>query len=182
MALAALHYAIFTFNLVEAANTLIRDGLIICGTKTRPKKEKCKPIQCMKCRRWGHFATECPATMDTCGTCREEHRTSHCSNREKKNCVSCGVNTHMSWDRNCPEFVRRCAILDERNPQNTTVCHIIPQSMTGPSPSGWTEFHSKKGSQENTWSTKYHMPTRKGQSLGGFMLGKVTTKIRTKSH
>ena len=111
-------YAIFSLASADVANTLIRDGLIICGTKTRPKKQKREPIQCMKCRLWGHFATECQAEADTCGTCGEAHRTNHCTNREKRHCVSCGGSTHASWDRNCPEFIRRCAIFDERNPQN----------------------------------------------------------------
>ena len=111
-------YAIFSLASIDVANTLIRDGMIICGTKTRPKKQKREPIQCMKCRLWGHFATECQAEANTCGTCGEAHRTNHCTNKEKRHCVSCGGNTHASWDRNCPEFIRRCTIFDERNPQN----------------------------------------------------------------
>jgi hypothetical protein len=111
-------YAIFTIASVDAANTLIRDGMYICGTKTRPKKQKREPIQCMKCRRWGHFATECLADTDTCGTCREDHRTNTCNNRDKRHCISCEVNLHASWDRNCPEFLKRCEMFDEHNPQN----------------------------------------------------------------
>jgi hypothetical protein len=111
-------YAIFSFSSVDAANNAIRDGIIVCGMKIRPKKQKQEPIQCMKCRLWGHFATECTAEVDTCGACGEAHRTKHCRNRDKWHCASCGPNTHASWDRSCPEFIRRCAILDERNPQN----------------------------------------------------------------
>ena len=111
-------YAIFSFTSVDAANTLIRDGIIVCGTRMRPKKQKREPVQCMKCRLWGHFASECMAEADTCGTCSEGHRTNQCKNKDKMHCASCRPNTHASWDRNCPEFIRRCAILDERNPQN----------------------------------------------------------------
>ena len=54
-------YMIVTVASAETANILIRDGLIICGTRVRPTKQKAEPIQCMKCRNWRHFAGECPA-------------------------------------------------------------------------------------------------------------------------
>jgi len=103
---------------MDSANTLIRDGLVICGMKVRPTKQKHEPMQCMKCRRWGHLAAECPSEKDTCGNCGEEHRTDTCKNRNKPFCVACKENTHASWSRDCPEFIRRCMIYDERRPEN----------------------------------------------------------------
>jgi hypothetical protein len=44
-------YAIFSIASAASANTLIRDGLNICGTKVRPTKLKQEPVQCMKCRK-----------------------------------------------------------------------------------------------------------------------------------
>jgi hypothetical protein len=111
-------YAIISTSSTETANLLIRDGLKIIRMKVRPSKQKQEPSQCMKCRRWGHFASECLAGSDTCGTCGQEHCTSSCQSREKLYCVSCKANTHASWDRACPEFTRRCAIMDGRNPEN----------------------------------------------------------------
>ena len=111
-------YAIFSFRTPSSANTIIRDGLNICSTKVRPKKQKKEPIQCLKCRRWGHFVAECKADTDVCGNCGEAHRTNACGNKGKVFCVSCGVDTHPSQDRNCPELIRRGAIYDERNPEN----------------------------------------------------------------
>ena len=58
------------------------------------------------------------ASSDTCGTCGEEHRTSECGNKEKTYCVSCKSNTHTSWDRECPEFRRRCDQFDKNYPEN----------------------------------------------------------------
>jgi hypothetical protein len=72
----------------------------------------------MKCRNWGHFAKECHAQTDTCGTCGENHHTKSCTSSGKTYCVSCKDNSHASWDRKCPEFTRRRAIHDERNPEN----------------------------------------------------------------
>jgi len=111
-------YAIMTLSSVDSANRLIRDGMNICNARVRPTKQKREPVQCMKCRKWGHYVCECPADTDTCGTCGEPHRTNTCPNKEKIFCVSCGDKSHTSWDRTCPEFSRRCAIQDERNPEN----------------------------------------------------------------
>jgi hypothetical protein len=111
-------YALLTISSVDSANRLIRDGLNIGKTRVRPTKQKQEPVQCMKCRRWGHFANECQAEKDTCGTCGEAHRTSACTNTGKTSCVACKVDSHASWSRMCPEFNRRCAIYDERNPEN----------------------------------------------------------------
>ena len=111
-------YAILTLSLADCANLLIRDGLLICGTKVWPKKQKIEPIQCMKCRNWGHFASACPSQTNVCSTCSESHRTTTCHNRGKLRCVSCNCDLHASWSRDCPEFNHRCSIYDERNPEN----------------------------------------------------------------
>jgi len=111
-------FAILTVSSVDTANKLIKDGIAICSNIIRPTKQKQEPVQCMKCRRWGHFAANCPDAEDTCGTCGGKHRTSNCDRKDKLHCVSCGDNSHASWDRACPEFIKRCALLDERNPLN----------------------------------------------------------------
>ena len=111
-------YAIITLFSVDSANTLIRDRLVICGTKIRPVKQKFEPIQCIKCRGWGHLAAECPSEKDICGNCGEEHRTNACKNRNKPHCVACKESTHASWSRDCPKFIRRCMIYNKRNLEN----------------------------------------------------------------
>ena len=123
-------FAILSVASVDAANKLIKDGVVICGGLIRPSKQKQEPVQCMKCRRWGHFAAHCLEVDDTCGTCGANHRTNNCENKEKHHCVSCGDNTHASWDRACPEFNRRCAILDERNPDNSMPFFPTEQEWT----------------------------------------------------
>jgi len=111
-------YAIITLSSVNTTNTLIRDGFYICSIKVRPTKQKQEPIQCMKCREWGHFASECLSAKDVCGNCGEEHCTNGCKNKNKLYCVACDEDMHTSWSRACPEFNRRCQILDRRNPEN----------------------------------------------------------------
>ena len=66
-------YAVLMVTSVDTANELIRDSIGICNSFSRPTKQKQEPIQCMKCRRWGHFADKCPESKDTCGTCRDKH-------------------------------------------------------------------------------------------------------------
>jgi len=112
-------YTIITLISVDSANILIRDGLVICGTKVRPTKQKHKPMQCMKCRKWGHLAAECPSDKDVCSNCREEHHTSTCRKRSQPYCIACKENTHASWSRNCLEFIRRCMVYNERNLENS---------------------------------------------------------------
>jgi hypothetical protein len=115
-------HAAFLMRTAKDANKCITDGLKICNAKVYPSKLKQEPTQCMKCRRWGHFATDCTQNRDTCGTCGTcggEHRTNICNNRDRRYCVSCNEHTHASWDRKCPEFAKRCSWYDEKHPDNT---------------------------------------------------------------
>jgi len=111
-------FAILTVTSAEHANILIRDGLNICEARVRPTKQKVEPVQCMKCRNWGHFAGDCLASEDTCSTCRGKHCTNTCQNRRTLWCITCKSADHASWDRNCPKFSRCCYKMDKRNPKN----------------------------------------------------------------
>ena len=82
-------HAIFAFKDATNANKCIRDGIQVCSLRVRPNRLKHEPMQCMKCRRWGHFAHSCTAEMDTCGTCRGKHKTKDCMTRDRMFCVSC---------------------------------------------------------------------------------------------
>ena len=123
-------YAILVIASVDIANKVIKDGLGICGSLIRPTKQKQEPIQCMKCRRWGHFADKCLGSEDICGTCGGKHRTNVCSNSGKRHCVSCDADSHASWDRSCPEFIRRCEAMDQKNPVNSMPFFPAEQDWT----------------------------------------------------
>jgi len=111
-------YTILSLFSVDATNDLIRDGIIVCGAKVRLKKQKQEPMQCMRCRRWGHLVAECKSDVDICSRCGDNHCTNACTNKDKLYCVNCEDSSHPSWSRECPEFNRRCLISDERNPEN----------------------------------------------------------------
>ena len=111
-------YMIISLSTADSANLIIRDGMNICNARVRPMKQKAEPVQCMKCRKWGHSASDCQADKDTCGTCGDSHHTNACANKGNVYCISCHDKSHASWDRACPEFNRQCTIQDERNPEN----------------------------------------------------------------
>ena len=123
-------HAIFTITSVSVANILLKDGIYINNARTFPKKLKYEPKQCMKCRKWGHFAASCRAETDTCGTCGGQHRTSECTNVNKKYCVSCKSDEHTSWDRNCPEFHRKCAEYSNFHPENNLIYFPTDEDWT----------------------------------------------------
>ncbi|KAI0054301.1 hypothetical protein BV25DRAFT_1767095, partial [Artomyces pyxidatus] len=111
-------HAIMTTGSAEAANQIIRDGITVREKKVYPEKVKREPLRCLKCHRWGHRAADCHAITDTCGTCGQPHRTSHCSSYRTHYCVSCNSSDHSSWDRACPEFQKRCDQFNDRYPEN----------------------------------------------------------------
>ena len=112
-------HAIFAMKDVSLANVSIRDRLCVCSLQIYSSRLKHEPMQCMKCRKWGHFAHACTADTDTCRTCSGEHRMSNCNSRSKTFCVSCKSAKHASWDRDCPEFRHRCTQYDENYPKNS---------------------------------------------------------------
>src|ERR1019366_4696620 len=111
-------HATIILSTAKDANKCISEGILICGAKVNPSKLKQEPTQCMKCRKWGHYAADCSESKDTCGTCGGEHRTNACTENNRKHCVSCNASTHTSWDRDCPEAERRRTWYDEKHPDN----------------------------------------------------------------
>jgi hypothetical protein len=100
----------------EAANKLLTSSIRIGHKVVNVQKETKEPTRCNKCQTYGHFAADCKAQKDVCGNCGGEHRTATC-NQEEWWCTPCAVATHPSTSRRCPQFTRRLAILNTRNPE-----------------------------------------------------------------
>ena len=123
-------YATLTLSSASEANRLIRDGMNICSSRTYPTRLKYETKQCMKCHKWGHFAAECHAKDDTCGTCGENHVTKECTDNGKRYCIACKATDHASWDRSCPEFRRKSAHFDKLHPENALTYFPTEESWT----------------------------------------------------
>lgn len=122
--------ATISVNSPDTANRIIKSGLDICGVRCKAERTKQEPLQCLKCRGWGHKALDCKAEKDTCGTCGKEHRTSDCNDKKARYCVSCKSVTHASWDRTCPEFLHRCELYNDRFPENSMLYFPTDQDWT----------------------------------------------------
>jgi hypothetical protein len=112
-------HLIVTMNDVETANRAITKGLYICSKSCRVERVRREPPRCLKCQGWNHFAKDCTVETNVCGNCSNGHRTSECPNPQTRRCASCKSSDHASWDRGCPEFVKRLSDFNKRNPENS---------------------------------------------------------------
>ena len=60
-------HTIFVLRDIDTANNCIRDSIKVCSLHIQPCRLKHEPMQCMRCRKWGHFTHTCTAPADTCG-------------------------------------------------------------------------------------------------------------------
>jgi hypothetical protein len=172
-------HTIFTVSSVTDANRMIKEGVYICNARTFPKKLKFEPKQCMKCRKWGHYAAECRAEKDACGTCGGQHKTNECKSENKRYCVSCRSDTHASWDRNCSEFLRKCIEYSNFHPENNLVYF--------PTDEDWTmTTRPFKIPVEDKFPTRYNMcslplPNQKARLLPTRPIGRKTKQHNNKN-
>ncbi|KIJ48541.1 hypothetical protein M422DRAFT_83769, partial [Sphaerobolus stellatus SS14] len=107
----------------EAANQILRDGLVIRGKRVRARKMTKEPRRCLKCQKIdaNHLAANCDTEKDVCGTCGKEHRTKNCleKDKDKYKCTNCRIYGHASWDRSCPSYTQTAAKLRRRDTEVT---------------------------------------------------------------
>jgi hypothetical protein len=119
-------HLILTLSSADTANRAITNGISICNRRCHVERTKREPIRCLKCQGWNHYAKDCIEKEDSCGNCAKKHRTSQCPNPAERRCVSCKMEGHASWSRECPTFVKKSNEFNERNPENTL--QYIPTS------------------------------------------------------
>jgi hypothetical protein len=163
-------HTIFTISSITDANQLLKDRIYVCNVHTFPKKLKYEPKQCMKCHKWGHYAVECRAQTDMCSTCRGQHKTNKCKADNKKYCVSCRLDTHMSWDRNCLEFLHKCDEYSSYHPENNLIYFPTDKDWTTSTRPAQIPLEHKFPSQYTVGSLP--MPNRKEHQLPTQTIGK----------
>ncbi|KAJ3521142.1 hypothetical protein NM688_g9058 [Phlebia brevispora] len=98
------------FNTDSSANIIIGQGALIAGRRLQVRRLIPAPKRCLKCHSFeGHFAADCKATHDTCGTCAStEHQTKDCTENDRKcfRCINCNTTGHAAWDRLCPAYMK----------------------------------------------------------------------------
>jgi hypothetical protein len=102
-------HVILGFTDQDDANTAIASGLFIEGKHTNICKSLTEPKRCLKCQKYGHYATECKSTTDICTRCGDPHRTAQCPVTDTAafhctNCVDTEAMGHGAADRECPGF------------------------------------------------------------------------------
>lgn len=153
-------HAIIGFKERSDANSAIKNGMFIEGKHINIRKMISEPRRCLKCQKFGHYATDCKITTDICARCNGQHRTTTCyiSNTADFLCTNCPNTTakgHGAADRNCPIFKSEQEKLQKRSPENKY--HFFPTHC----PSTWRllndlepETHStnqqQTGSKPNT--------------------------------
>ncbi|KAI6118266.1 hypothetical protein F5141DRAFT_1264222 [Pisolithus sp. B1] len=123
------HAILLTRN-TALANHLLRNRMYAHHTKLFPKKDKKEPIRCAKCQLWGHIARDCITVQDVCSSCGGPHRFTSCDHPQRKYCASCKTNDHPSSSRDCREFIRCCAALDAKHPDNSLPYFPTPETWT----------------------------------------------------
>ena len=111
-------HIILVASAADTANKILTNSLVICQKCVYTEKCQKEPTRCLKCQQWGHLSYDCKLTPDTCGTCAGRHRTANCPPGSWPRCISCGIEGHMSWSRNCPVFIQKCDEMNRRLTEN----------------------------------------------------------------
>ncbi|KIJ39186.1 hypothetical protein M422DRAFT_175624 [Sphaerobolus stellatus SS14] len=100
----------------EAANQILRDGMVIRSKRVRGRKIAREPRIDTTC-----ISAKCTSAQEVCGTCSENHRTKECKemNPAKFKCANCNIHGHASWGRECLTYQRSALKLRQRDTEAT---------------------------------------------------------------
>lgn len=139
-------HLILSFTSPKTANAIIRHGLLVKGKKVTTRRLQVEPKRCFRCQELTsrHSMDNCPKPNETCGTCGKQHRTATCTvtTTKERHCINCNKDGHAAWDRLCPDFQRKSAVLLARYPEelyryfitnDPTTWEVLP-SATSKSP------------------------------------------------
>ena len=80
------------------------------------------PRRCLKCQRFGHYASECKAMADMCALCTLNHRTNLCPTPDNPpkcaNCTGDLATRHGTADKECPSLLSETHKLHHCHPKS----------------------------------------------------------------
>jgi hypothetical protein len=107
----------------ELLDKMISDGIFIGYKRVRIEKyvQPVNIIQCFKCQKFGHVASNCKATESTCVKCSGHHKIKDCKETVLK-CANCGKE-HASSYGGCP--FKQAQIKDKTEKINNKTTSIL---------------------------------------------------------
>jgi hypothetical protein len=166
-------HIVFGFSDRNNTNKAIEYGMYVEGKEVKVRKRLAEPKRCLKCQHFGHFVPDCKAETDTCARCNGQHRTTLCiitdtEDFECANCTGDKAKGHGAADRNCPNFNKEKAKLQERMPENKY--KFFPSS----SPRTWSLLnqpetlmneHQQAWQQGADWATNTNINSQQAQQF-----------------
>lgn len=115
-------HLIITLNDENAVNSILanRGHIYIWGRRIQVEKDRCTPMRCAKCQKYGHYVSDCLQQEDTCARCAAKgHRSQECDPRNTPRCANCNEDGHEAYSNQCPIFQKKLTQYNERTPENT---------------------------------------------------------------
>src|SRR5271155_1751026 len=118
-------HAILTTDSLSTANNVLKNGIVIEGSRLQARKLEEEPKRCFKCQKFNtkHTAANCSEITNWCPNCAGPHSADECrvKNRNEHACIGCRSkklpDRHAAWDKRCPSYVEEKAKIQSRRPE-----------------------------------------------------------------
>src|SRR5271155_67219 len=116
-------HAILTTDSLSTANSILKNGIVIEGSRLQARKLEEEPKRCFKCQKFStkHMAANCSEIANWCPNCAGPQSADECrvKNRNGYACIGCRSKKlpdhHAAWDRRCPSYVEEKAKIQDRH-------------------------------------------------------------------
>ena len=105
--------------------------IYLCARLKSPTTcHKLSQFSTLRGNRHSHFTMECLVEKNICSNCGDDHMTKDCPDKNRRYCASCKNDSHVSWDRECPEFKHRVDKMDDIHPKNVLIYFPTDEDWT----------------------------------------------------
>ena len=131
-------HALLTTNDTPTANSILKSGIIMEGSRLQARKLEEEPKRCFKCQKFTnkHTAANCQEITAWCPNCAGPHSTDNCQviDRHKLSCIGCrssgSPDNHAAWDKKCPAYVQEKTRILDRHPEYEYRFYITNEPWT----------------------------------------------------